>query len=79
MQIFNSFVFPYIWILDLHGSCLFVYQTLTDNFPEKIEANDLESSLEFIDHLHLLSVVPEWLGEFLPVMHAAKHPRSLAL
>lgn len=79
MQIFNSLVFSYIWSLDLHGRCLFVYQTLSDNFPEKIEASNLESSLEFIDQLHLLSVVPEWLDEFLPVTHAAKQPRSLAL
>jgi len=79
VQIFSSFVLSYIWSLVLHGSCLVVYQTLTDNFPEKTEASNLESSAEFIDQLHLLSVVPEWLDEFLPVMYAAKQPHSLAL
>lgn len=57
MQILNSLVFSCIWSLDLRGSCLFVYQT--DSFPEKIEASDLGSSLEFMDQLLLLSVVPE--------------------
>lgn len=44
-----------------------------------MEASDLESSLEFIDQMHLLSVVPEWLGEFLPITYAAKQTCSLAL
>lgn len=74
-----AFYFSYLWSQYLYGSCLFVYQTVTDNFPEKTEASDLESSLQCIGQLHLLSKVPEWLGEFLPVTQAAKQPHSLVL
>lgn len=49
---------------------LFVYLNPTENFPKKKkeeEANSLECSLEFIDQLHLLSLVPEWLDSYLPL------------
>lgn len=63
----------------MHGSCLFVYQTAVGNFSEETEASDLESFLEFIDKLRVLSMVPDRLGEFLPLMLAAQQPCSLAL
>lgn len=71
--------FSYVWSWYLHGSYLFVHLNEVVKKKKKNEASNLECSLEFIDQLHLWSLMPEWLDEFLPAIHAAKQHCSIAL